>query len=153
GLISAPRPERALPGSQAIPRALPLAARAGSLVAHLAFAAISGLVIAAAAQPLQTDDLWWHLALGRAYASHGPWLAEDPLLHTAPGPPAPAAWLADLGLHALGSAGGFPALRLLHATLVAAILALAWSLLRRASGSRAVASLAASAFAALAAYR
>jgi hypothetical protein len=110
-------------------------------------------VLATAAQPLQTDDLWWHLALGRAYASEGPWLTGDPLLHTAAGPPAPAAWLSDLGLHLVGSIGGFPALRIAHALLVATILGLCWSLLHRASGSRSAASLLASAFAALSAYR
>jgi tetratricopeptide (TPR) repeat protein len=110
-------------------------------------------VLATAAQPLQTDDMWWHLALGRAYAGDGPWLADDPLLHTAAGPPDPAAWLSDLGLHLVGSFGGFPALRIAHALLVATILGLCWSLLHRASGSRGAASLLASAFAALSAYR
>jgi hypothetical protein len=125
----------------------------GEWLAHLAFAALASLVLASAAQPLQTDDAWWHLALGRAYASSGPWLASDPLLHTAVGPPEPSAWLADFCLHALGELGGFTALRLAHALLVAAILALAWSCLRRASGSRSAASLLAGAFAALSAYR
>lgn len=122
-------------------------------LAHLAFAGVAGLVLASAAQPLQTDDLWWHLALGRAYASEGPWLASDPLLHTAEGPPTPAAWLADLGLFTLGEAAGLRALRAAHALLAAAILALAWSLLRRASGSPAAASLGTAAFAALSGYR
>jgi hypothetical protein len=131
----------------------PSAGAAAEALAHLGFAALAGLVLAAAAQPLQTDDAWWHLALGRSYASSGPWLAADPLLHTAKGPPAPAAWLADLGLHALGGLTGFQGLRVAHVALVAAILALAWSLLHRASGSRSAASLLAAAFAALSAYR
>jgi hypothetical protein len=108
-------------------------------------------LLATAAQPLQTDDAWWHLALGRAYAGSGPWLASDPLLHMAEGPPAPAAWLADVGLFTLGEAGGFQLLRAAHALLVAGILAIAWSLLRRASGSPAAASLGAGAFVALSA--
>jgi hypothetical protein len=124
-----------------------------TLVAQLAFAALAALVLTTVVQPVQTDDLWWHLALGRAYASQGPWLAADPLLHTATGPPLPAAWLADLFLYTTGRMFGFQGLRLLHASLVTAILALAWSLLRRASGSRSVASLLAAAFAALSAYR
>jgi len=131
----------------------PSAGAAAEALAHLGFAALAALVLAAAAQPIQTEDAWWHLALGRVYAQDGPWLAADPLLHTAAGPPAPAAWLADLGLHGLGTLAGFDALRIAHAALVAAILALAWSLLHRASGSRSAASLLAGAFAALAAYR
>jgi len=110
-------------------------------------------VLVAAAQPMQTEDAWWHLALGRAYASHGPWLDADPLLHTAAAPPAPAAWLADLALYGLARAGGLSSLRLAHAAVVAAILSAAWLALRRASGSRRAASLATAAFAALSAYR
>ena len=34
--------------------------------------------------------MWWHLALGRAYAAQGPWLDADPLLYTATAAPAPA---------------------------------------------------------------
>jgi hypothetical protein len=130
-----------------------LVARSLEVLAHLSAGVLAGLVLVAAGQPLQTDDAWWHLALGRAYARSGPLLAADPLLHTAPGPPAPAAWLADLALFAAGSAGGFAGLRVAHLCLVAGILALAWSLLRRASGSRSAASLGVGVFAALAAYR
>ena len=42
-----------------------------------------GCLLLLAAGPILTDDLWWHLAMGRAYAAGGPWLAADPLLHTA----------------------------------------------------------------------
>jgi hypothetical protein len=110
-------------------------------------------VVVAAAQPLQTDDAWWHLALGRAYASAGLWLEADPLLHTASAAPEPAAWLADLGLYAVVRGGGFQALRVAQALAVAWILAFAWTLLRRASGSRSLASLGTACFTALAAYR
>jgi len=122
-------------------------------IGHAAFAIVAALLLAAAAQPLQTDDAWWHLALGRAYAAHGPWLESDPLLHTAAGPPAPAAWLADLTLYAVGEATGFVGLRTVHALLLLSILLLAWGLLHRASASRSLASVGAAAFAALAAYR
>lgn len=115
--------------------------------------ALALLLLAAVGQPLATDDAWWHLALGRAYAEQGPWLAADPLLFTAPGPPLPAAWLSDVvlfgALHSLDFAG----LRVAHVAMVAAILALAWSLLRRASGCGLTASLLTGAFAVLATYR
>jgi hypothetical protein len=123
------------------------------LVTHAAALAVAGAVLVAAAQPLIAEDTWWHLAIGRVYAASGPWLSADPFLHTAEGPPAPAAWLADVALHAIERAGGFTALRGFQALLVAAILAAAWHALRLASGSRALASLGTALFAALAAYR
>jgi hypothetical protein len=109
--------------------------------------------LVAAGQPLFTDDAWWHLALGREYAREGPWLPRDPLLFAAPGPPAPTAWAADLALHGVLDATGFGGLRVLHALGIAAILALCWSLLRRASGSAVAASLGTAAVAAVGAYR
>jgi hypothetical protein len=131
----------------------PRAALLPALLAHAACAWVGALLLLAAGQPLLTDDAWWHLALGEAWLRHGPWLAEDPLLFTAPGPPAPASWLADTALAGALRAGGFAGLRAAHVLAVAAILALAWSLARRASGSRVAASLATALFAAFAAYR
>ncbi len=91
--------------------------------------------------------------MGRAYAAAGPWLDEDPFLFTAPGAPAPAAWLSDVALHGVARAGGLQGLRVAHALAAAAILAAAWCGLRRASGSRRFASLGTQLFAILAAYR
>jgi len=122
-------------------------------LAHAGLVALAALLLVAVGQPLFTDDAWWHLALGEAYARAGPWLDADPLLFTATGPPAPAAWLADLGLFGIERAAGFGGLRIAHVLTVAGILALAWSLLRRASGSRLAASLGTGAFAVLTAYR
>lgn len=122
------------------------AARAGGL-------ATCALMLVAAGQPIFTDDAWWHLALGRAFAASGVPLGDDPLLFAAAGPAQTGSWLWDVALwHAL-SLGGFAGLRALHVALVAAILALAWSQLRRASASAALASLGTAAFVALAAYR
>jgi hypothetical protein len=126
---------------------------AAALMTHLSVGAIALLLLVAVGQPLVAPDSWLHLALGRAYASEGPWLSEDPILFTAPGPPAPTAWLAGLALHAIELAGGFHALRIAHVALVAGILCLAWSLLRSASGSAVVASLGTGLFVALADYR
>jgi tetratricopeptide (TPR) repeat protein len=123
------------------------------LLVHAGFFALAGLLLLAVGQPLFTDDAWWHLAFGEVYARQGPWLDHDPLLFTAPGPPAPAAWLADLALFGVERFSGFAGLRVAHVLSVAAILALAWSLLHRASGSRLAASLATGAFVALSAYR
>ena len=120
---------------------------------HLACLGIAGALLVAAGQPIVTNDLWWHAALGRSYMAHGPWLDQDPLLYTALGPPAASAWLFDTGVFALGQFGGFHALRLLHVSLVAATLVGAWWLLKRASQSALVASLGTATFVCLGAYR
>jgi len=122
-------------------------------IVHASTAVAVGLMLVAAGQPIFTDDTWFHLALGRAHAASGPWLAEDPLLFTAAGPPTPSAWLFQLGLYGISGSLGFLGLRLLHVACVGAILALAWSLLRRASGSAWIASLGTLALSLLAAYR
>ncbi len=127
--------------------------RAAEFVSFAALFMLAALLLIAVGQPLFTDDTWWHLALGRAYAQVGPWLTRDPLLFTAPGPPVPAAWLADLLLHATQHFGGFAALRTLHVAVVATTVSLTWSLLARASGSRLLASLGTAVFICLSAYR
>jgi len=104
-------------------------------------------------QPIFGEDTWLRLSLGEAYASAGPWLPADPLLFAASGPPAPAAWLSDLALRGVERGAGFTGLRLAHVLLVAAILALAWQLLRAASGSALFASLGTALFASASAYR
>jgi hypothetical protein len=127
--------------------------RSHAALAHLALAFCAGVLLVTVAQPLRTDDLWWHLALGREFAQHGAWLAEDPLLFAPAGPPSPASWLADVGLAGVAQTAGFHGLRALHVASAAAILALAWLQLRRASRSAVIASAGTIAFAALAAYR
>ena len=119
----------------------------------MAFAGIVGLLLFAAAGPLATDDLWWHLSLGRLYATAGPWLDVDTRLHTALAPPRPNAWLFDLVLSQIAERGGLGALRAFHALTVGSILALVWLLLHRASRSAWLASSGAALFAALSAYR
>jgi len=135
--------------------ASPLAAsnRLAPAVSVAAVAVLLALLLAAVGQPVFTDDAWIHMALGRSFLADGPWLAEDPLLFTAPGPPVPAAWLFDIWLYALSELGGFQTLRIVHVALVLCILALAASLLRRASGSIPVSALGVAVFAVTAAYR
>lgn len=120
---------------------------------HASFAVLAIAVLVAAGQPVFTDDLWWHLSAGAAYAEAGPWLEADPLLFGAAGPPSPSSWLADVFFAAVDASAGLTGLRVLHAGLVALVLGLAWSLFRRASASAWVASLATSGFAILGAYR
>ena len=120
---------------------------------HLGAVLLVLLLLVAAGQPLLADDTWWHLAMGQAYWSQGPWLSQDPFLFTAPGPPAPAAWLSASALHGIERIAGFTGLRLVHAVSVVCILALGALLLRRASGSSAYASFGLVVFGSLAAYR
>ncbi len=128
-------------------------ARAFEVASHATLLVVLGLMLVAAGQPLFTDDLWWHLALGQAYTQEGPWLAADPLLFTALGPPAPAAWLSDVTLAAVESALGLTGLRVVHVLLIAGILGVVWWLLRRVGASAWGASAGTAVFAAMAAYR
>src|SRR5262245_11551222 len=87
---------------------------APAALAHGAAALGCGMLLLAVGRPIFTDDLWWHLALGRAFAEGGPWLAADPLLFAPAGPPTPASWLADIALASVARAAGFGTLRVLH---------------------------------------
>jgi len=111
------------------------------------------LLLVAAARPIATDDVWWHLALGRVFAREGPWLGSDPLLFTAVRPASNSSWLADVALARLFEQFGFSGLRVAHAVCAAAILVLAAALLRREAASSRIASLAVIGFATLSAYR
>jgi len=120
---------------------------------HAVAAIAVGLLLLLAGQPLFTDDLWIHLALGDAFLRDGPWLAGDPHLFTAPGPPPPSAWLADVFLSLAASIVGFQGLRVLHVVLAAVILTAVWRLLARSGGSSVWASAGLALFVFLSTYR
>lgn len=122
-------------------------------LAHAGFGACVALLLVAVGQPIFTDDAWWHLALGAAYAEQGPWLAQDPLLFTAASAPPPASWLSDLLLHEICRVGGFQALRWAHVASIVAILVLVWRAAREAGRSALAANAVAAVFAAISAYR
>ncbi len=111
------------------------------------------LLLVAVGRPVATDDAWWHLAHGLAFARDGPWLDADPLLFTAVRPASTSSWLADVAMAQILARGGFAGLRVAHVACAASVLALAALLLRRESGSGRVMALALSAFATLSAYR
>ena len=110
-------------------------------------------MVVAAGQPLITDDLWLHLALGQLYSEHGPDLAREPFLHTAQAPPPAHAWLADRALHAVVEVGDFVGLRVLHGATVAFFLGFAAWIARRETRSLTAAALCASALTLFSAYR
>jgi tetratricopeptide (TPR) repeat protein len=115
--------------------------RLAGWIPHLVLAGTSSLLLYTVGRPVRTADVWLHHKLGEAHAAQGPWLDADPILYTATAPPTAAAWLSDLALHSVQLTAGFQGLRVAHVLAVAAILALGYSLLRRASGSAALASL------------
>lgn len=123
----------------------------------LALAGLAGVLlplVLVAAGPIATDDLWWHLGAGRAYASEGPWPAGDPLLHTAlPSAPVQHEWLFGVGVYAVDRALGLHGLRALHLLAVLGLSAAAFATLRRAAPSAAAALAATAVFVALAWWR
>jgi len=104
-------------------------------IALIGLLGVSAFVLYLAGRPLGSDDLWWHLAYGRAHLEYGPSLTTDPLLHSAELPPSNGAWLFQVFIYSVDRALGFHGLRLLHVLGVAGIGALAWVMFRRASGS------------------
>ncbi|TFG96548.1 MAG: hypothetical protein E4H11_03245, partial [Myxococcales bacterium] len=115
---------------------------------------MAAIVTWLAGRPIATDDLWWHLALGAAYARDGPWPLAEPMFHTVGDQRTlPQEWLFQVAAHAWHSQFGFPGLRALHAATAAAILGLAFALFRRAAPSLAAAALATAVFACLSWYR
>ena len=94
--------------------------RLSAIAVHLLAIAVAGATLWLVGQPLYANDTWIHLALGEAFAAQGPWLAADPYLYAAPGPPAPSSWLGSTALYGVQSAVGFFGLRAAHVAAVAA---------------------------------
>ena len=110
------------------------------------------LLLLLVGQPLATDDVWFHLKMGQTYLAQGLWPAQDPMLHTASGPPVQHEWLFGVVLYGLQRLGGFQLLRVVHVAAVAGILWLVWSLARR-KGDAVAALLALAVFVVLATFR
>lgn len=107
--------------------------RPQAAVAALACGVLLTLILTLAAAPIRTNDLWFHLGAGRAYATEGLWPATDPMLHTAhEAAPVQHEWLFGVGVYAVKEAVGFHGLRALHTAFVLLTTALAWLCFRRA---------------------
>ncbi|MGH0032015.1 MAG: hypothetical protein ACQGVC_19665 [Myxococcota bacterium] len=122
-------------------------------LALLGFGALAACVLYLVAGPILDQDVWWHLAHGRAYLAEGPWLAADPCLGTAARPPIPHSWLFDAGSAAIEAGLGLYGLRVAHALACVALVWLALGLLRREARALAPAALAAGVFLVLVWYR
>ena len=129
------------------------AEHAAEIAVHLIATGVSLATLWLVGQPLYANDTWIHLALGEAFAVNGPWLAADPFLFAAPGPPAPSSWLGSLAIFATQDWIGFTGLRIAHVAFVALTLALAWACLWRATASRSFASFGLVTFILLSTYR
>ena len=106
-------------------------------LAGLSAAFLIAAVLYYAGRPVATDDVWWHLTLGRSFVSEGLWPESDPSLFTAhEEAPQLHSWLFGVAVYGLERAFGLAGLRVVHVLGVAGILWLAHSLFRRQSGSR-----------------
>jgi hypothetical protein len=126
---------------------------APAVIAGAALAGLLGLLLWIAAGPLTTNDLWWHLRHGEAYASEGLWLERDPCLHTAEQPPVPHQWLFAVTAHGVDAFLGLHGLRLAHGLAALGIAFLALSVFRRARAGLEPALLATAVFLVLSWYR
>jgi hypothetical protein len=121
--------------------------RAAAMVTIVSVITLIACILAIAAGPIRTDDLWWHLKIGEVYATEGPWPEGDPLLHTAhEEAPVQHEWLFGVAVHLVDRALGFGGLRILHGLAVLSIAGLAWSILRRRTGEPFTAAVGLSAF-------
>lgn len=128
----------------------------GRLLPGLALAGLGGLALLVGylvAGPVLDNDVWWHLAHGRAFLESGPWLESDPCLGTAERGPIPHSWLFDAGAAAIEDVAGLHGLRAAHALVCLAIGWLAFGLARRESGGLAPAAAATAVFGVLVWYR
>ena len=125
-----------------------------AVVAALALLGVVLPLLLVSAGPIVTDDIWFHLAAGRAYASEGPWPARDPLLHTAlPTAPVQHEWLFGVGVHEVDRAFGLYGLRVLHLLAVLGLTLGVGALLLRSSPSAVWAAFATAVFLALSWWR
>lgn len=90
---------------------------------------------------IRSNDIWWHMAVGKWLVETGTWITEDPFLFSIPGIAwVPHAWLADVIFyltHAISSSVG---LVILRAVVVVTIFFLLFRITRRFGIPLAVAS-------------
>lgn len=128
-------------------------ARGTTAVAVAGFAVLGGCILYLVGGPLLDNDLWWHLAHGRAYLEAGPWLDTDPCLGTAERGPIPHQWGFAVAARIVELLAGLQGLRVVHALAALGITGLAFRELRRDVGPGAPALCATAVFLVLSWYR
>jgi len=94
-------------------------------------------IFAMALRPVVDNDLFWHLATGRYMWTTGRIPYADPFSWTAPGRAWIAhEWLTEALLYPLYTRGGYPALMLVFAAVIAAAFALSYATARLLSATR-----------------
>ncbi len=82
--------------------------------------------------PIRSNDIWWHMAVGREIAHTHRFITEDPFTFTVPGNPwVPHAYLSGLVFYFVRSIGSATGLIVLRALLVLASFLLLFRLLSR----------------------
>lgn len=92
--------------------------------------------------PLPPNDLWWHMAAGRAMVAEGAWLRDNRWAYTLP-PGAPyiyQSWLSEIIMYLVWRVGDVPLLALTRmVAIVGAYALMSWRSWRRTGGGIAVA--------------
>jgi hypothetical protein len=126
------------------PPAARLAERAGGLtLEHLWLASLLALIwLFISILPLPPNDLWWHMAAGRASLAEGALIDTNRWSYTLPAdtPFFYQSWLSELALYGLWRLGDVPLLTLARTlVIVLSYGLLGWHALRRTAQGRAVA--------------
>jgi tetratricopeptide (TPR) repeat protein len=91
------------------------------------------LILLVSLFPIRSNDIWWHLAVGKQLIQSRAFITEDPFTFTVTGSPwVPHAYLASVFFYLVHLIGSIPGLIVCRAVLVLAIFALLFRMLRQA---------------------
>jgi tetratricopeptide (TPR) repeat protein len=91
------------------------------------------LILLVSLFPIRSNDVWWHLAVGKQLIQSRAFINEDPFTFTVTGSPwVPHAYLASVFFYVVHLIGSIPGLIICRAILVLAIFALLFRILKRA---------------------
>jgi len=84
--------------------------------------------------PIRSNDIWWHLAVGKKLIQSHAFITKDPFTFTVTGSPwVPHSYLAGIVFYLVHQIGSIPGLILCRAVLVLAVFLLLFRILKRAS--------------------
>lgn len=130
-----------------VPRHIPAARPAplGLRIGHLWLVALLSLIwLFLALAPMPPNDLWWHMAAGRAMVAEGRVIGENRWAFTLPAeaPYVYQSWLSEVAMYGLWAAGDVPALALARTAVICAAFGLVALHAARRAGSARLAALA-----------